>query len=228
MAAASVSAGSSLSPLLVKRIQNELKLMRKDPHELIDILPDEKDIRTWYFLIRGPDDTDYKNGLYIGKLILSEGYPSTPVDFYMLTPNGRFEINKKICLTISSYHSDQWSPIWTIPKILGAFLSVMASDFDVGLSHIKLSPKERKAMAIQSESFNITNYSNIYKNFVRFIDYDESTDTFRTKTSEEILAEMPKPKIKKIKNPSAISGGASSHPDEFDFKFDISKIKLTE
>lgn len=204
---------SGLPRLFQKRIQNELKLIQKDPLESVDIFPDEADIRTWYFLIRGPDDSDYKGGWYIGKLVLSENYPTTPVDFYMLTPNGRFEIERKICLTISSYHSDQWSSIWSIQKILGAFLSVMVSDFDTGISHIKKSASERQILADASIAYNINVHSHIFKQFKRFVKHEN--DKYIMKSLDEIKAEMPKPKEKKKK-------------DKEDEKIDLSMLKITD
>ncbi len=206
---------TGLPRLFQKRIQNELKLIQKDPLESVDIFPDETDIRTWYFLIRGPDDSEYKGGWYIGKLVLSENYPTTPVDFYMLTPNGRFEIERKICLTISSYHSDQWSSIWSIQKILGAFLSVMISDFDTGISHIKKTPYERNLLANDSYTYNTNMYPNIFKNFKRFVKYEDKT--FIMKSLDEIKAEMPKPKEKKKKD----------NGKEED-KLDLSMLKITD
>lgn len=35
---------------------------------------------------------------------LPSDYPFKPPEVYMLTPSGRFEVNKKICLSISSFH----------------------------------------------------------------------------------------------------------------------------
>ena len=209
-----MAAPTGLSRLFQKRIQNELKMLQKDPLESIDIYPDEGDIRTWYFLIRGPDDSHYKGGLYIGKLVLSENYPTTPVDFYMLTPNGRFDIEKKICLTISSYHSDQWSSIWSIQKILGAFLSVMISDFDTGISHLKMSEEIRQKQAKDSVSYNINVHPLIFKNFKRFVKYEDNK--YIVKTLEEIKAEMPKPKEKKKKDTVV------------DDKIDLSMLKITD
>jgi len=173
-----------------------------------------------FFLIRGPDDSDYKNGWYLGKLVLSENYPTTPVDFYMLTPNGRFLTDKKICLTISSFHSDQWSPIWSIQKILGAFLTIMTSDFDTGISHIKETPYERKLKAEHSLKFNIDNYSEILKKFTRFINYDETTKTISYKTKEEIEKEMPKKKDKKNKD-------GKDNKDKKDVDDILKNIKIT-
>ncbi len=203
---------AGLNKIFQKRIQNELKMIQKDPLESIDIYPDPDDVRLWYFLIRGPDDTDYKGGWYIGKLVLSDNYPATPVDFYMLTPNGRFDTEKKICLTISSYHSDQWSPIWSIQKILGAFLSVMTSDFDTGISHIKQTPVERNRLANASYEYNVNIHPHIFQHFKRFVIHNSENNVFIMKTLEEIKAEMPKPKEKKKK----------------DEPIDLSAIKLTD
>ena len=36
----------------------------------------------------------------------------------MLTPSGRFEVNKKICLSISSFHPETWQPSWGIRTAL--------------------------------------------------------------------------------------------------------------
>ena len=211
-----MATNTGLSRLFQKRIQNELKMLQKDPLESIDIYPDENDIRTWYFLIRGPDDSQYKDGWYIGKLVLSENYPTTPVDFYMLTPNGRFDIEKKICLTISSYHSDQWSSIWSIQKILGAFLSVMISDFDTGISHIRMSGEQRNKLALESYSYNVNVLPHIFKHFKRFVIMN-SDNTYTMKTFEEIKAEMPKPKEKKKKD-----------GDKQEEKIDLSMLKITD
>jgi ubiquitin-protein ligase len=198
--------------LFKKRVANEIKLIHKDPLEDIDIYVDENNITLIYFLIRGTDDSEYKNGWYIGKLQLSENFPVTPVDFYMLTPNGRFDIEKKICLTISSYHSNSWSPSWTILKILGAFLSVMLSDYDTGISHIKLSEDDRKKLASESLNYNINKYPTILKQFTRFVKFNDNT--FSMKTKEEILLEMPKKKTKKDKTN--------------DTEIDISMLKITD
>lgn len=35
---------------------------------------------------------------------LPSEYPFKPPEIYLLTPSGRFEVNRKICLSISSFH----------------------------------------------------------------------------------------------------------------------------
>lgn len=199
----------AMNILFKKRITNELRIINKEPLEYIDICPDEDNFKIWYFLIHGPPDTPYKDGWYIGKLVLTEGYPSTPVDFYMLTPNGRFQTDQKICLTISTYHSDSWSPAWTIQKILGAFLSVMVSDYDTGISHIKQSSTERRNLAAQSINYNVAIHPDIFAKFKRFV-VSVSDTTAVMKTYEEISDELPKTPVKKTTE-----------------NIDLSKLKIT-
>ncbi len=55
-------------------------------------------------------------------------YPSKPPGMMLLTPSGRFEPNKKICMSMSDYHSESWSPAWSISKVLIGLVSFMTSD----------------------------------------------------------------------------------------------------
>ena len=158
------------SKITMKRLNNEFKRFVKEPLEHIDTYVNPDDMFVWYFLVKGPEDSQYKGGYYMGKIILTPGYPKTPVDFMMLTPNGRFDINSKICLTNSGYHADQWTPMWTMHNILIAFLSIMVADDTTGISHIKRSPEERAMMAAQSFEYNVAHNPGIFEKFTRFIE----------------------------------------------------------
>jgi ubiquitin-conjugating enzyme E2 J1 len=85
----------------------------------------------------------------------------------MLTPNGRFEANKEICLTNSRFHKGEWTSSWNIVSILIAFYSVFSDDFDNGVAHIKKSKEERSLLANDSIEYNNKNFSNIYNKFNR-------------------------------------------------------------
>ena len=43
----------------------------------------------------------------------------------MITPNGRFKTNQKLCLSISDFHPDTWNPAWSVSTILTGLLSFM-------------------------------------------------------------------------------------------------------
>lgn len=161
-----------------RRLRNELKDLKKNKLDYAQAIQDENDKFIFYFLIIGDKEDPknklstghYEGGYYIGKILLPKEYPLKPGDFMMLTPNGRFEINKKICLTNSGYHSESWSPIWSIRNIMIGFISIFYVDLDSGISHIKMSKEKRQTMAIDSVNYNITHYPEIWKRFDQFID----------------------------------------------------------
>ena len=148
-----------------KRLMNEEKLLKNEPLSYITAYPDKNDPLTWYFLIFGPSETCYEDGHYIGKIVHSPQYPIKPPDYYMLTPSGRYQINKKICLSNSSFHTGEWTSTWNIKTILIAFYSVFIDDSDDGISHLHLSSAERIELAKKSKEYNIKNHPEIYSNF---------------------------------------------------------------
>ncbi len=161
-----------ISPLCKKRLMGDIRILRRDPHQYIDVSPDDKDILVWYFMVKGPDFSDFNGGYYIGKIMYNTEYPFKPPDFMMLTPSGRFNIGTKICLSNSSYHQNEWSPMWTIHATLTGFLSIMLDDKEHGISHIHSSKQERNQFATNAVDYNKKNHKDILKLFSRFVDED--------------------------------------------------------
>lgn len=168
---------TKLDKLTLKRLDGEIKDLLKNRINFCQAIRDEDNPLIFYFLLRGDDDSHYHNGFYLGKIILPSNYPSKPGDFMMLTPNGRFEINKKICLTNSGYHSNDWNVMWSIRNMIIGFYSIFIDDNTNGISHIKMSKKDRINLANESINYNISNYSNIFYNFDQFIKEDKSIRT---------------------------------------------------
>jgi len=146
-----------------KRIQGDIRIIETQPLEGINICYDESNILTWHFLIFGLKGTEYEGGEYIGKIVFDDKYPDTSPEFYMHTPNGRFDVDKKICLSNSKFHKDEWQMSWTIHAIILSFVSVMFEDKDKGVSHIVRSSEERKLLAARSIEWNIKHMTDIYK-----------------------------------------------------------------
>ena len=67
----------------------------------------------------------YLGGFYHGKLMFPGDYPFKPPRIMMITPNGRFQTNKRLCLSISDFHPDTWNPAWSVSTILTGLLSFM-------------------------------------------------------------------------------------------------------
>ena len=163
-------AAVEISKSCLKRLLADYKLITTSNSTDVDAVPDDNNMLIWYFLIIGPDDSDYKGGYYLGKLMHNPEYPMKAPDYMMLTPSGRFEIDKKICMTNTGYHSNDWSPMWNILTILHGFISIMLDDQEHGISHIKDSKVNRQKMAYNSMDFNRKYYPDIIKKFTRFID----------------------------------------------------------
>ena len=165
-----------------KRFVNELKLLQREPLHYATAYPDKDNNLVWYFIIKGQKDTDYNGGEYIGKIMHSDKYPALPPDYMMLTPNGRFAPNSKICLTNSGYHREQWTPTWNIKTIIIAFYSIFIDDNTDGIAHIHLSKSQRAQLAKSSHNYNITKLSDIYNNF----DMTHLTDDIQEAKEQEV------------------------------------------
>jgi len=92
--------------MCTKRLTQELKAIQKNPiiNPRVYTTPLEDNIREWHYVVEGPRDTPYEGGYYWGKLIFPLEYPMKPPSVIMLTPNGRFKTNERICLSISDFH----------------------------------------------------------------------------------------------------------------------------
>ena len=85
----------------------------------------EENIFEWHFAIGGQVGSEYEGGVYHGRILLPAEYPFKPPDFVMLTPSGRFEVGKRICLSISRHHPEHWQPSWSVRTALTALIAFM-------------------------------------------------------------------------------------------------------
>lgn len=65
-------------------------------------------------------------------------------------PNGRFETNKKICLSISGYHPESWQPSWSIRTALLALIAFMPTPAAGTIGSLDYTKEERQALAKKS------------------------------------------------------------------------------
>lgn len=89
----------------------------KSPPPLITTSPNPENILEWHYLISIPD-APYSGGLYWGKLVFPPSYPLSPPSVMLLTPNGRFHTNRRLCLSMSDYHPETWNPMWSVSTVL--------------------------------------------------------------------------------------------------------------
>jgi ubiquitin-protein ligase len=94
--------------ICTRRLTKELRALAKDPIKSpkITVAPNEANILEMHYVIEGSDNTPYAGGIYHGKLIFPKDYPLKPPSVLMLTPNGRFQPNRRLCLSMSDFHPE--------------------------------------------------------------------------------------------------------------------------
>lgn len=143
----------------VKRLSKEILLLEKEkkaePDAFRDYvaLPLEENLFEWHFTVRGPRETEFEGGKYHGKIVLPPEYPFKPPSILFLTPNGRFELNKKICLSITGFHPEYWQPAWDIRSVLLAVISMFPTKGDGAIGALYQNEGQRRALAKASKDW---------------------------------------------------------------------------
>ena len=116
-------------------------------------------------MILGPKGSPYEGGCYHGKVraptlspppgrcvALSAAmarwlrqinfpadYPFKPPGIRMLTPNGRFKVNTKLCLSMSDFHPETWNPLWAVSSVLTGLYTFWSAAPNNQLPSLRLS-----------------------------------------------------------------------------------------
>lgn len=136
------------------RLKQDYLRLKKDPIPYVVAEPVPSNILEWHYVVKGPEKTPYEGGFYHGKLIFPVEFPFQPPSIYMTTPNGRFKVNTRLCLSISDFHPDTWNPAWSVSTILTGLLSFMIENSPT-MGSINTSDYEKKQFAAQSLEYNL-------------------------------------------------------------------------
>jgi len=139
----------------VKRIMCEVMELQSEsekPDAFFKAAPLDDDLFEWHFTVRGPPDTPFEGGAYHGRILLPPEYPYKAPEILILTPNGRFEVGTRICLSITSHHQETWQPSWGIRTMITALVGYMPSA-EQGIGSLDYPAEERKRLARKSLGF---------------------------------------------------------------------------
>lgn len=136
----------------VKRLMREAQELAEPTYDYF-AQPLSDNLFEWHFTVRGPADTDFDGGVYHGRIVLPPDYPMKPPNIIVLTPNGRFETGKKICLSISGHHPESWQPSWSIRTALLAIIGFMPTPSQGTIGSLDYPSDERKKLAKKSVHF---------------------------------------------------------------------------
>ncbi|KAK4177696.1 putative ubiquitin-conjugating enzyme E2 J1 [Triangularia setosa] len=144
---------NSKSPT-IRRILREAQELSTSPSPFFLAAPLETDLFEWHFTLLGPPSSPFESGLYHGRINLPPSYPLRPPSFRFLTPSGRFEVNREICLSISGHHEETWQPAWGIRTALVALRSFMETDVKGQLGGLEAGAEVRRRLAGESRSWS--------------------------------------------------------------------------
>ncbi|XP_055832873.1 ubiquitin-conjugating enzyme E2 34-like [Solanum dulcamara] len=128
----------------------------QEPVSHVVARPSPNDILEWHYVLEGNEGTPFAGGLYYGKIKFPPEYPFKPPGISMVTPNGRFMTQKKICLSMSDFHPESWNPMWSVSSILTGLLSFMM-DTSSTTGSVTTTVAEKQKLAKASLAFNCKN-----------------------------------------------------------------------
>jgi len=140
----------------VTRLNREYARIQRSNIPHIVARPSEKSIFKWHFVLHSlADDTPYHGGEYHGMLAFPKEYPHQPPSILMMTPSGRFEVNTRLCLSMSDFHPETWNPSWGVETILVGLLSFMLDPKEPATTGgVHSSLEVRRKLAVESRAHN--------------------------------------------------------------------------
>lgn len=144
------------SAMATKRLRKEYLAMQRKPVDYIQAVPLETNILEWHYVITGTKGSPYEGGFYHGKLKFPPEYPMKPPSVMMITPNGRFKTNQRLCLSMSDFHPETWNPMWSVSSILTGLYSFMLEN-QATLGSISTSDAQKRKYAAASLESNCSN-----------------------------------------------------------------------
>ena len=112
-----------------------------------------KSLFEWHFSFTGTPDSIYELGIYHGRILLPLDYPRKAPSICVMTPNGRWETNKLICLSATAHHPETWDTSWNLRTLVMALRGHMLSK-PIEIAGISTPIEHRLLLAKNSRSWH--------------------------------------------------------------------------
>ena len=221
---------------IFKRILQEIKDVNNDFFNLRTvIIPDPDDnVNTFYFTMI-PNDGLYCHLPLIGRIIITEKYPTEPPVFHLLTKTNRYNVDvfynnailnnkseSSLCFDILKKKSDYgdesaWNESYTLSSIISALMQSIVS-----FSVPQMYGDEKQEFVTMENLQN--GYENVQNSIKKYTKYVSNIPEIPANLAIEIDAELLDfPKIIKVK--PTVSFNTS---DAFEFTVQSQKFKICE
>lgn len=144
---------------VIKDLFRGCKMIKLQKIPWLDVYQDKLNPLTIYYMIKGPQDSVFEKGEYIGKMVtriirISSVRVNTRIvrDYYMFTPSGKFIIDRTICIDASGYNPD--APQTNIIDCFNELYSCFLTNNSFGIGLLNGSDELKKEYAKRSIEYN--------------------------------------------------------------------------
>ena len=97
------------------------------------------------------------------KIAATDNFPDEPPKFTFMTPNGVYEPDGTVCVSIGEYHKSSWRPVLGMHGLAENLVSGMIcwDELGDGIRIIKTSVEEKKKLAAASREWNLEHFPDI-------------------------------------------------------------------
>lgn len=175
----------------------------KEPHELLKFAIKPNASNIWYVMLTnfsgdndeyafGHDNKSY--GEYLVRIELPDKFPFEPPHFYFMTPNGVYDCEKKVCVSIGEYHKDQYRATLGVPGFCNQLVSGLIGwkTLGGGINIIETTIDKKKKYAADSCAYNLKHNESIVKLINNtYAEYSQKFVKQNTGASQAESASMP-------------------------------------
>jgi ubiquitin-conjugating enzyme E2 J1 len=139
---------------------NQFKRAVRTPEDNVKYAISKDNPLVWYAMLHGIAD-DFEGGEYLVRIETTPKFPYAPPWFYLMTPNGVYDIEKKVCIDIGGYHSQNFRAVLGVDGFAKQLVSGIIGGIDHGISILHTTSEQKKALAKLSKMYNEENHPEI-------------------------------------------------------------------
>ncbi len=150
-----------------KMIRQFIRATRGPNEHVKFAIKSETETNVWYVLLGNfsGDNDEYKGGEYLCEMFAPDYNIYKPPEFYMLTPNGVYDINGTVCVSIGTFHKEQYQKTLGWGGFSYQLVSGMVGwkQLGSGIRLLNTTINTKKTYAQNSKKFNAEYYPEIMK-----------------------------------------------------------------